>query len=155
MHTKLQATFIFPWLITSNVFAMCLQYTQGDVSDYHSSLSNYKIHQSKANRSWGIWHLREAQAARLPPVPGLPQCQEEPPSPADFRAWELWIQTDFLGCCSSCSFYMSLTSHPCCVLGTPKGYRLLLPSVLLSSTVSTACHVQGSWFGAALSFELI
>lgn len=120
-----------PGLITSNAFAMCLQYIQGDVSDYHSSLSNYKTHQSKANRSWDIWHLREEQAAGLPPVPG---------GATESR----WLQSlgvvnpDFLGCCSSCSFCMLLTSHPCCVLGTPKGYRLLLPSVLLSSAVSTS-----------------
>lgn len=82
-----------PGLITSNAFAMCLQYIQGDVSDYHSSLSNYKTHQSKANRSWDIWHLREEQAAGLPPVPGLPWCQEGPLSPTDFRALELSIQT--------------------------------------------------------------
>lgn len=57
-----------PGLITSNAFAMCLQYIQGDVSDYHSSLSNYKTHQSKAKRSWDVWHLREEQAAGLPPL---------------------------------------------------------------------------------------
>lgn len=55
------------------MFAMCLQYIPGDVPDDHSSLSNYKTHQSKANRNWDIWHVREAQAAGLPPVPGLPQ----------------------------------------------------------------------------------
>jgi len=28
------------------------------VSSYHSSLSNYTSHQSKANTTWDIWHLK-------------------------------------------------------------------------------------------------
>ena len=105
-----------PGLITSNGFAMCLQYIQGDVSDYHSSLSNYKTRQSKANRSWDIWHLGEEQAAGFPPVPGVPRCREGPLSSADFRAWELWIQNfqdAVVPALSACHFQDMLYSwHP-------------------------------------------
>lgn len=107
------------------MFAVCLQCIQGDASNY-SSLSNYKTHQSKANRSWDIWHLGEGQAALLPPAPGPPRCQEGPPSPADFGASELQIQARSSRCCSSCSFCMPLRSHPCCLFGTHEGCRLLL-----------------------------
>lgn len=117
----------FPRLFTNNMFAVCFQHAQGDASDYHSR-SHCKTHQSKANRSWDIWHLREAQAAQLTPAPGPPWCQEGPPSSGGFRAWELQIQAHFSKHCSSSSC-MPLTSHPCCGFGTHEGCRLLLLSV--------------------------
>lgn len=152
---KVASHLSLPGFVTRNAFAMCLQYILGDASAYHSSISNYKTHQSKATRSWDIWHLRAAQAAGLPPVPGLPRCQEGPPSPADFRACELRIQTfqdAVVPVLSAC--HLQVTHAVFLAPTRDTDYCCLLDCSALLWVLVT-CHVQGTWFGAAVSFELI
>lgn len=82
-------------------------------------------------------------------------CQEGPLSPADFRALELWIQTFWDAVAPALSACYLQVIHAV-FLAPPRDTDyccLLYYSALL--WVLVTCHVQGSWFGAAVSFELI
>lgn len=154
MHTKLQATFIFQdWSLV-----MCLQCACNISQVMYlmiillSQITKHINQKLTGTGTYGMSEKHKLLGSHL--CLACLKCQEGPLSLADFRAWELWIQTD-LGCCSSCSFCMSQVIHA--VFLAPSrdiDYCCLLYYSALLWVLAT-CHVQGSWFGAALSFELI